>query len=304
MPAPVQRKSRRDGARGAEQRSRARLSLQSTVCAILPHHKCEEWLDECLQSLIQQTRPLDAIAVIDDALGDPPLEITSRYPQVTLLKAISTTNVGPYRLSQQVIYDTVYDAYLFQDADDWSSPDRLERLLTGAERTGAELIGSQELRVLVREGEAVPFTYPLDANAALREVPTSFPLLHPTSMVARSLFTRVGGFATGMRFGGDSEFLRRAGHAATLANVPDFCYFRRIRAGSLTTAASTGMASPERRELIATLHQRARDNVARVEAGEAPDLAPMSTAPPIELRHLSGPELNAPTRASNRRGSR
>jgi glycosyltransferase involved in cell wall biosynthesis len=278
--------------------------MQSTVCAILPHHKCEEWLDECLQSLAQQTRPLDAIAVIDDASGNPPTEITSRYPQVTLLKAVSNTNVGPYRLSQQVIYDTSYDAYLFQDADDWASPDRLEVLLKGAERTGAELIGSQELRVLVREGEAVPFTYPLDASGALREVPTSFPLLHPTSMVSRSLFTRVGGFATGLRFGGDSEFLRRAAHAGTLANVPNFCYFRRIRAGSLTTAASTGMASPERRELITTLHQRARDNVARVAAGESPDLAPMSKAPPIELRHLSGPELSAPRRSSRKRGER
>jgi hypothetical protein len=123
-------------------------------------------------------------------------------------------------------------------------------------------------------------------------------------MVSRSLFMRVGGFATGLRFGGDSEFLRRAGHAGTLANVPDFCYFRRIRAGSLTTAASTGMASPERRQLIATIHQRARDNVARVQAGEAVDLTPMSTAPPIELRHLSGPELQGPKRASNRRGKR
>jgi glycosyltransferase involved in cell wall biosynthesis len=304
MRAAVRRKSRGDGARSGVKRSRARLSMQSTVCAILPHHKCEEWLDECLQSLVEQTRPLDAIAVIDDASGEPPLEIISRYPRATLLEAISSTNVGPYRLSQQVIYDTNYDAYLFQDADDWSSPDRLERLLSGAERTGAELIGSQELRVLCREGDAVPFTYPLDANAALRDVPTSFPLLHPTSMVSRSLFMRVGGFATGLRFGGDSEFLRRAGHAATLANVPHFCYFRRIRAGSLTTAASTGMASPERRELIARLHQRARDNTAKVKSGETPDLAPMSTAPPIELRYLSGPALSAPTRATNRRGNR
>ena len=48
---------------------------------------------------------------------------------MTLLHA--DRNVGPYRLVQQVIEDTDYDAYLFQDADDWSAPDRLEQLLDG-----------------------------------------------------------------------------------------------------------------------------------------------------------------------------
>ena len=73
---------------------------------------------------------------------------------MTLLHA--TENVGPYRLIQQVMDDTDYDAYLFQDADDWSAPERLERLLEGAESTGAELIGSQEVRVFCDEPEAVP----------------------------------------------------------------------------------------------------------------------------------------------------
>ena len=65
--------------------------------------------------------------MIDDASDEPPLEIVARLPHVTLLHA--DRNVGPYRLVQQVIEETDYDAYLFQDADDWSAPDRLEQLL-------------------------------------------------------------------------------------------------------------------------------------------------------------------------------
>jgi len=294
MAAHIRRRVPGVAARSGNGRSaRYRVTRRSTVCAVVPHHRCEEWLGDCLESLVAQTRPLDAIAVIDDASGDPPLEITSRFTGVALLESAEGENAGPYRLSQQIIADTRYDAYLYQDADDWSSRDRLERLLGEAERTGAELIGSQELRVLCKEGEAVPFTYALDVNDALRESPTSFPLLHPTSMVSRSLFMRIGGFATGLRFGGDSEFLRRAVHAAVLRNVPEFCYFRRIRAGSLTTAANTGMNSPERRQLMATLHQRALDNVARVARGEEPDTSPMVTAPHIELRQLAGPALHS-----------
>ena len=46
----------------------------------------------------------------------------------------------------------------------------------------------------------------------------------------------LGGFASGLRFSGDAEFLRRAQYVAKVLNIPDHCYFRRIRQGSLTTA--------------------------------------------------------------------
>lgn len=279
------------------------LHTASSVLAVVPHYQCEAWLGDALESLVSQTRPLDGIVVVDDASGEPPAAIVARFPQVTLLKVAARKNVGPYRISQQVIKETAYDGYLWQDADDWSMPERLERLLDAAEATGAELIGSQELRILSREGDAVPFTYPLDVNAALAEEPTSFPLLHPTSVVSRDLMVRVGGFATGLRFSGDSEFLRRAMHVARGVNVPEFCYARRIRAGSLTTAASTGMRSPERIVLMATLHARARANAELVASGQRPVLEPLSVAPPVRLSYVLGPPLRQSARRTKRRGA-
>lgn len=267
------------------------LHRASSVLAVVPHHRCEAWLGDAIESLVVQSRPLDGIVVVDDAEGDAPADIVGQFPQVTLLKVASRSNVGPYRISQQVLKDSAYDGYLWQDADDWSMPERLQCLLQAAERTGAELVGSQELRVLCREGDAVPFTYPLDVNAALEKEPTSFPLLHPTSIVSRDLMSRVGGFATGLRFSGDSEFLRRAMYVARGVNVPQFCYARRIRAGSLTTAAGTGMQSPQRIVLMATLHARARANAELVAQGRSPVLEPLSLAPPIRLTHVLGPPL-------------
>lgn len=277
------------------------LHTGSSVLAVVPHHGCEAWLGDAVASLVAQSRPLDGIVVVDDAEGDAPADIVARFPLVTLLKVAARSNVGPYRLSQQVVDETAYDGYLWQDADDWSMPQRLQRLLEAAERTGAELVGSQELRVLCREGDAVPFTYPLDVNAALEKEPTSFPLLHPTSIVSRDLMNRVGGFATGLRFSGDSEFLRRAMHVARGVNVPKLCYARRIRAGSLTTATSTGMRSPQRIVLMATLHARARANAELVALGQAPVLEPLTLAPPVRLTHVLGPPLRASARRRNRR---
>lgn len=261
------------------------LDLQSTVAALIPHYQCEEWLDECLESLLEQTHPLNAIVVIDDHSPRPPIELVQKFPRVTLLRA--TENGGPYRLVQEVINRTGYDAYLFQDADDWSAHDRLATLLAEAERTGAELIGSQELHVLCDEGEVAPLCYPLDVSAAYARR-AGHPILHPTTLLARSLVQRVGGFPTALRFGGDSEFLSRVGYIARIVNVPRYCYFHRHRTGSLTTATATAIGSEARNELMLRLRLWREENKDAIRRGAA---RPFAVAPPVGLEHLCGPEL-------------
>jgi hypothetical protein len=256
------------------------------VLAIVPHYGCEQWLSQCLRSLLHQTRLPDNIVVVDDGSPNLPIDIVRQFPTVTLLAAPG--RVGPYRLIQQVIEDTNYWAYLFQDADDWSSSDRLQKLLMTMEATGCELVGTQELRVV--ESELLPVCYPLDVNRALAEKP-GHGLLHPTSLVTRDLVMRVGGFATGLAFGGDTEFLLRAVLVAQIANIPDYAYFRRKRPGSLTTDPQTGLGSPARQTLIQQCKARAIANHTALQAGQPPCLTPLLRGEPIQLRHVLGPKL-------------
>jgi glycosyltransferase involved in cell wall biosynthesis len=258
------------------------------VLAIVPHHRCEPWLEQCLRSLTRQTRPPDAIVVVDDASPEPPRDIVAGFPAVTLLRA--RERGGPYRLVQTVIEGTSFDAYLLQDADDWSTDDRLALQLAEAERTGAELVGAQELRV-DEAGHVAAVCYPLDAGRLLAAKPDCH-VLHPTSLVSRDLVRRIGGYASAYRFGADLEFQLRAHHAARIVNVASFCYFRRRRAGSLWTSPETGEHSPLRHRQNAQLLARAAHNAARVAAGEAPNLAPFNRAGPVALDHVTGPRLN------------
>jgi hypothetical protein len=241
-----------------------------------------------LRSLLSQTRLPDGIVVIDDASNPPPIEIVEQFPGVTLMAA--PDRVGPYRLIQKVIDDTHYWGYLFQDADDWSSCDRLQSLLHTALATGAELIGTQEIRVHDEAARLTGVNYPLDVNAALATKP-GHPLLHPTSLVTRDLVQRLGGFATGLRFGGDTEFLLRAVWSAKVLNLPSYSYFRRKRLDSLTTAPETGLESPARLELLRQLKQRAIARNAAFAAKESVDRSPIATAPAIQLKHMTGPPL-------------
>jgi glycosyltransferase involved in cell wall biosynthesis len=269
------------------------LHSDCTVLALIPHFECEQYLDDCLAALTAQTRPLDGIVVIDDVSNRAPVDIVRRYPNVTLLQA--EENSGPYRLVQQVINDTDYDAYLFQDADDWSAPDRLERLLAHAEAEGADMIGSQEIRIFCDEPEVVPIQWPLDGNEPFKERPTAFPLLHPTTLVSRAAMMAAGGYSMGLRFGGDAEFLRRVHYVARCVNTPHYGYYRRVRQGSLTTAPATAIGTPARKQLMEETFARAAANAERAARGEQPDLSPLRPGPPIKLQRLCGPRLHTKT---------
>jgi hypothetical protein len=265
------------------------IGCGSSVLAIVPHFKCENWLAGSLESLLRQTHPLDGIVVVDDGSAVPPAEIVGRYPKITLLAVAE--NGGPYRLFQEVIMHTDYDAYLFQDADDWSAPNRLALLLAEADRSGAEMVGCQSYRVLCGEGEVVPTTFPRDVNAAHEVRPTKHAVMHPSCVISRDLVVRAGGYATGLRYGGDTEFEHRATHVGRIVNIPQFAYVVRKRPESLTSSPETGLDSAGRLAGRRVEFEKARANVARVAKGGSPDLTPQAMAEPPQINHLLGPRL-------------
>lgn len=264
----------------------SKIRMDSRVLALVPHFHCEEWLEQCLDSLVNQTRPPDGILVLDDGSPAPPLETVRKFPGIALWR--SKKNVGPYGLIQAAIDQTAYDAYLFQDADDWSSLDRLELLLEKASQTGAELLGTQEMMIL--EDNLLLNLYPLDVNRAASAHPGYF-LLHPSSLVSRDLVTRLGGYATGLRFSGDMEFSLRAALAAKVVNLDRYCYFRRLRKDSLITSRETGLASPARQELDRRIKERARENTALAAQGLPLGLSPLEKGEPAVFERLWGPAL-------------
>ena len=264
------------------------ITSESRVLALVPHFQCEEWLEQCLMSLAHQTRPLDAIVVMDDASDDPPVEICSAFPNVTLVQSPDT--VGPYRLVQSVVGQAPFDAYLFQDADDWTACDRLELLLAAAEHHGADLIGCQQARLFHDRKNFFTMTFPLDVNWGLANAP-SHGLAHPTSLVSRRLLTKIAGFSSGMGFGADSEFLNRAVFAGRVVNTPYLSYFWRGRPMSLTNSPETGHASEIRQKMKQTLYRYYWSAQRDHQTGKEVSLPPLCPSEPIALKHLCGPEL-------------
>jgi hypothetical protein len=267
----------------------ARLSMDSTVLAVIPHKDCEQYLPRCLESIARQTRPPDSICVVDDGSQGDPAPVVGAFDGVTLLR--SSHNVGPYRTFQSVVNRTAYDAYLLLDADDWCAADRLELLLLSAGVCGAEIVGSQELAYSADGDEVVYRLYPQDVNRALSAGP-SYSLLHGSAIFSRRVIERVGGFA-GLPFAGDFEFLARAALVGRIVNTDRLSYYRRLRPDSLTAHDRTGLQSAARRDVHARIAARWQENADAVRAGRTPNLRPLTPCEPVDLTHVAGPPLCA-----------
>lgn len=258
-----------------------------TVVCIVPYYRCARWLGRALHSVLTQTRPPERVVVACDAGELPPRELIEAFPQVTFV--LSPERVGPYALTQAVIDQTDEDWILCQDADDWSSVDRLERQLDHARRTGGRMLGTDLLRVEERTHWCQLVTHPERTTGfALRG--GDYALAHPTCLFHRSLIYELGGFATELFVSGDKDFASRAAFVTELHNMPGALVHYLIRETSLTHTFETSPRSSLDRELGKRIAGRVEANHAARRSGADVDLTPLSRrSTPLDLSPISGP---------------
>ncbi len=263
---------------------------------MVPHFGRDEaandWLRQCLQSLLGQSVSLAQIVVVDDASPCAPDAVLASFPSVSLYRSVR--NVGPFALLDTCFARLRADGFLMQDSDDWSHPERLQRLLDAARRHRAELVGCQ-VRQAVPDAEGTqPIDYPPmppDPRASLIERPDGHPMMLATALVSSPLLRRLDGLSSGLRLSGDAEFLRRALLVTRAVNIPDELYVRRVHAASLTQHPDTGIRSESRRILRKRLRGVTKKRLEAFRRGAPMDLSPLEKATPPRLEHVLGPRV-------------
>jgi glycosyltransferase involved in cell wall biosynthesis len=270
------------------------INLHARVAAIVPHYgrdeQCNEWLGNCLESLKQQTVEPESIVVVDDHSPHPPDKILAQFSGISLFR--NSCNTGPLAIQNYFFQHLSADAVMMQDSDDWSDPRRLEILIAKASESGAELVGCQITNVAPKdEIIRIPpeLSLPEDPLPFLLENPTAHLVVLPSSLISTALVRRLGGLASGLRFGGDSEFVRRAILTNRVVNIQEALYFRRVHNGSLTQRPDTGMTSPARQQVRQLIQARAKEQVQAYLNGLTIPLEPIKKGQLLRLKHVRGP---------------
>ncbi len=256
------------------------------VLGIVLHRGVDSHLHQCLASLAAQRLPLAGIVVAQIGSGEPPTDVCERFPDVRLLAASGPASSAA--VVEEIVSTFPADGYLFQEAEDWSAPDRLERLVGRAQATGAALVGSDYVVVAPRVPEAHTRAMPPDGNDAFQNG-TGGPVVEPcTMLVDHRLIESLGGFNTNLSVAAANEFVARAAVAARVVNVSRAVYFHREHEAPDWSGSSSG-DSIVGRVVSAAMSERSRHHAVSLARRQRPDVAVREQRRLVRLLHLAGP---------------
>ncbi len=219
------------------------IRIASSVLVVMPTFECRPFLRQAIASVLDQSHPHTHLVVVDDSGSDVDADLIRDHPDVTFLR--SPGRIGPYAIANNVIAATQSDLVAFHDADDESTPERLAAQVDRLVAHRFDAVGSNS-RIVDLCGALIGVEVrPVDASLQMQALGVDM-ILHPTSLLRRSLFDDIGGFDASTRFGADTEFHLRAALGHDIGNVSEFLYVRRQRPASLTQSRQTGFGSQAR----------------------------------------------------------
>jgi rhamnopyranosyl-N-acetylglucosaminyl-diphospho-decaprenol beta-1,3/1,4-galactofuranosyltransferase len=106
--------------------------MSDAVCAVVVTYNRKDLLRICLHSLLQQTRPIDRILVVNNASTDSTGELVrSEFPSLELLELkINSGGAGGFKAGMQWAYERGYEWIWVMDDDIEMKPECLEKMLS------------------------------------------------------------------------------------------------------------------------------------------------------------------------------
>lgn len=118
--------------------------MKELLSVIIPVHNVEEFLKQCIESVINQTyRELDII-LIDDGSVDRSLEICKKFAELDQrIRYVHFSESGGAVRARQKGVELAYGNYVaYVDADDWMELDAFEKMMNSILETNADIVMS------------------------------------------------------------------------------------------------------------------------------------------------------------------
>lgn len=222
------------------------------VVVSLPTWRCTAYLRRAVDSILAQTHRDLALVVVNDGDPDERFQTLGDVRDPRLVTYALPSNHGPYFAHEVVRRAVDADFFAVQDADDWSAPERLERLLAALDaRPGSP--GAVSMIGGAYSGKSHDAEY-RKLSRGFRHRCCHAGLWRSSALVA------IGGYFGGFPIGWDTMIVSAlqlmgehdAPGAEPLAWVPEVLYEVTAREGSLTRSERTGQRSELRERLAVT----------------------------------------------------
>ena len=113
----------------------------STVSIIVPVYKVEDYIRECLDSILAQTYPYFELILVDDGSPDNCGRICDDYAKGdNRIKVVHKVNGGISSARNAGLEVAKGEWIMHVDGDDWIESDMIESLIEAAQITGADMV--------------------------------------------------------------------------------------------------------------------------------------------------------------------
>lgn len=132
-----------------------------TVSVIIPIYNVQDYLDQCLQSVLQQTyKHLEILCVIDGSQDDSE-KIARRYAQSDdRCRTLTQTNQGLSVARNTGLQAATGEWIFFLDSDDWLAENAIQNLVEAARKSGRPVISGAVMEHWEGTGTQKPYQRP------------------------------------------------------------------------------------------------------------------------------------------------
>lgn len=224
------------------------------VSVIVPIYKVEQYLNRCVESIINQTYPYLEIILVDDGSPDRCGEICEEFSRKdNRIRVLHKKNGGLSDARNAGLEIATGKYILFVDSDDYIKKDLIEKCICEAEKNQSDMVIFDFLRVEETGEELCSMELDKSGTYTLQEEPR---LLFGATSAWNKLFRRDLFIKTEIRFpvGKYYEDLGTIPKLLLLANKITYLkepfYYYIIRPGSIMTAAKFEKNYADRTEMI------------------------------------------------------
>jgi GT2 family glycosyltransferase len=200
------------------------------ISVIMPCYNAEAFLEETIKGVFQQTYPHIELIIVDDGSTDQSntilLESVKKYPALT---ALAQENSGPFPARNLALQHALGEFVAFLDADDYLTPNCLEKLYHALIEANADLSYCGWQNVVENGIDGPPYVPPAyESGDIFEHFLKGCPWPIHAALTRKTIVDRVGGFSTRRFSAMDYDFwIRLSAITQNIVRVPEVLAFYR-----------------------------------------------------------------------------
>ena len=174
------------------------MEKRPKISVILPAYNAEKYVARAIGSIFNQTYNNWELLVADDASRDSTKRIIESYNDERIITAHNDRNLGYTHTCNKLFEMATGDYITFQDADDYSLPQRFELQLNAFTRdTSLGICGTNKLMINEKGNELYCSNYSLTHEGIKQSfLDSSFEIIPNSFLFKREIYDTIGGYNT------------------------------------------------------------------------------------------------------------